>query len=301
MIVDATDALRQLHPMKPVVVVHGGAGSIGAASREAHVRGCERAAERGLAVLLAGGSSLDAVQAAVEVLEDDPLFNAGTGGSLTSAGTLELDAALMEGTTLRAGAVCSLPPFAHPIAIARAVMEKSRHVLFAAEGAAAFAREQGFSPSDTMITPAAVDRLARWRAGQVGEGWAGGTVGAVACDAQGHVAAATSTGGTVGKRPGRVGDSPILGAGTWADDTTAACSATGIGEAILRVGLTRTACDAAPLGAQAAVEHALQVLGRIGADAGLILVTPTGDVGIARNTETMTHAVAREGSVRGGT
>jgi beta-aspartyl-peptidase (threonine type) len=288
--------------MKPVLVVHGGAGSIAMASREAHVRGCEIAAARGLEVLLAGGSALDAVQAAVEVLEDDPLFNAGTGGSLTAAGTLELDAALMEGTSLRAGAVCSLAPFTHPIAIARAVMEKSRHVLLSAEGAAAFAREQGFVPNEAMITESARVRLERWRAGQVGEGWAGGTVGAVACDAQGHVAAATSTGGTVGKRPGRVGDSPVLGAGTWAEDTTAACSATGIGEAILRIGLTRTACDAAAMGAQRAVEHALQVLdARIGADAGLILVTPTGDVGIARNTETMTHAVARPGSVRGGT
>lgn len=288
--------------MKPVVVVHGGAGSIGAASRDAHMRGCEIAAARGLAVLVAGGSALDAVQAAVEVLEDDPLFNAGTGGSLTSAGTLELDAALMEGTTLRAGAVCSLSPFTHPIAIARAVMEKSRHVFFAAEGAAAFAREQGFASDDAMVTQSARERLARWRAGQVGEGWAGGTVGAVACDAHGRIAAATSTGGTVGKRPGRVGDSPILGAGTWADDMTAACSATGIGEAILRVGLARTACDAAVGGAQRAVEHALSVLEqRVGADAGLILVTSSGDVGIARNTETMTHAIACAGSVRTGT
>lgn len=288
--------------MKPVLVVHGGAGSIGVESRAAHVRGCELAAARGLEVLLAGGSALDAVQAAVEVLEDDPLFNAGTGGSLTSAGTLELDAALMEGTGARAGAVCSLPPFAHPIAIARAVLEQGRHVLFAAEGAAAFAREHGFAPSADMVTERARERLERWRAGLVGEGWAGGTVGAVACDAEGRVAAATSTGGTVGKRPGRVGDSPILGAGTWADDATGACSATGIGEAILRVGLTRTACDAAPAGAQAAVERALRILeARTGAEAGLILVTGRGDVGIARNTETMTHAIARPGSVVGGT
>ncbi|MBX3251780.1 MAG: isoaspartyl peptidase/L-asparaginase, partial [Myxococcales bacterium] len=261
--------------MTQVLVVHGGAGRVDPSVRAAHVAGCERAAAAGFEVLRGGGSALDAVQRAVQVLEDDPLYNAGTGGSLTRAGTLELDAALMDGASLRAGAVCALPPFPSPIAIARRVLEDGQHVLLAAEGAAAFAREQGFATSDAMITDKARERLERWRAGQVGEGWAGGTVGAVACDGRGHVAAATSTGGTVGKRPGRVGDSPILGAGTWADDETGACSATGVGEAILRVGLARVACEGAATDAQAAVERALARLeARVGGEAGLILVTP---------------------------
>lgn len=269
--------------------------------RAAHVAGCERAAAAGFEILRDGGSALDAVQRAVQVLEDDPLYNAGTGGSLTRAGTLELDAALMDGATLRAGAVCALRPFPSPIAIARRVLDDGQHVLLAAEGAAAFAREHGFEPSDAMITDKARERLQRWRDGQVGEGWAGGTVGAVACDGQGHVAAATSTGGTVGKRPGRVGDSPILGAGTWADDETGACSATGVGEAILRVGLARVACEAAASDPQAAVRAALARLeARVGGEAGLILVTSDGRVGVARNTETMSHAIARASGVIGG-
>ena len=172
-------------------------------------------------------------------------------------------------------------------------------MLLAAEGAAAFAREAGFAPGgEEMITARARERLARWEAGRVGEGWAGGTVGAVAVDGAGHVAAATSTGGTVGKRPGRVGDSPIPGAGTWADDGSAACSATGIGEAILRVGLARGVCDAVAGGAapQEAAEAAVAMLQeRVGGDGGLILVAPDGRVGVARNTATMSHAVARPG------
>ena len=284
----------------PVVVAHGGAGRVPSERLEAHVDGVAAAAEAGLAVMLAGGSALDAVQATVEAMESDPLYNAGTGGSLTEAGTLELDASLMEGAFLRGGAVCSLPPFEHPIRIARALLEDGRHVMLCAEGAAAFAESVGIAPStlEAMRTAAALERLERWKAGGVGEGWAGGTVGAVACDGKGRVAAATSTGGTVGKRIGRVGDTPILGAGTWADDRTAACSCTGIGEAILRFGLARDTCERArEATAQAAASAALGAFGeRVSGEGGLILVTPGGEVGIARNTETMSHAVARPGS-----
>ena len=248
---------------RPVVVVHGGAGRVEASRLQAHEAGCGPAAEAGLRVMLEGGSALDAAQRAVEILEADPLYNAGTGGSLTSAGELELDAAVMNGSDLRIGGICSLPPYPHPIRIARALLEADRHVLLSAAGADAFARAHGFAPADpeAMITERARQRLAKWRAGQVGEGWAGGTVGAVACDRSGRVAAATSTGGTVGKAPGRVGDSPIPGAGTWADDRTGACSATGIGEAILRVCLARYACDQiAGHGAQVAAERAITEL-----------------------------------------
>ncbi len=284
----------------PVVVVHGGAGDVPLASREAHRAGCARAAAVGLEVLSSSGSVLDAVEAAVRVLEDDPLFNAGTGACLTREGTLELDAAIMEGTELRAGAVACLPPFFTPISIARAVMREGKHVLYAGEGAARFASSALFSPAppEAMITDSARARLAAVLGGERETGWAGGTVGAVACDADGHLAAATSTGGMVAKTPGRVGDSPILGAGTYADDRAAAASATGHGEAALRLGLTRLACDLVRSGvpAQAAAEAAIAAFGdRVAGKGGLILVSPRGEVGLAWNTATMTHAVARAG------
>ncbi len=285
----------------PAVIVHGGAGLIAPEKRAAHRAGAERAAEAGLVVLRGGGSALDAAQRAVELLEDDPIFNAGTGACLTGEGTIELDAAVMEGTTLRAGAVTVLPPFAHPIRIARAVLEQGRHVLYAGAGAAAFAEGAGFAPSslEAMRTQAAVERLARYQQGKEGEGWAGGTVGAVALDALGHLAAATSTGGTVGKQKGRVGDTPLLGAGTYADDLAGAASATGIGEAIMRACLTRTATDLTRQGmpAQRAAEAAIATFAdRFGGSGGVILIDPRGRTGAAWNTETMTHAIAREGS-----
>ncbi len=240
------------------LLVHGGAGDVAAERQAAHVQGCQAAARAGAEVLRAGGTALDAVQAAVRVLEDDPCFNAGTGACLNADGQLELDAALMEGTGLRAGSVCALPPFRNPSAIARAILDDGTHVLLCGEGAARFARERGFEPSapDAMITAAA---RARWealraQAGAGGEGaragrgarhdgWAGGTVGAVARDVRGGVAAATSTGGRVGKLPGRIGDSPIPGAGNYADDDGGACSATGDGEAVLKLCLGKRAVD----------------------------------------------------------
>lgn len=284
----------------PVVLVHGGAGDVPDDARPAHAEGCRAAAARGLEVLLATGSALEAAVAAVRVLEDDPRFNAGTGACLTSAGTLELDASIMEGTRLRAGAVAGLPPFRDPIAIARAVMDDRRHVLYAAHGARAFAVEHGFVPAEpaAMITDAARERLAKFLEGKVGGGWAGGTVGAVACDAQGRVVAATSTGGMVGKRPGRVGDSPILGAGTYADDAAGAASGTGDGEAALRLGLTRHAIELLRHGASAreAADRTIAAFGdRVGGKGGIILVTPRGDAAWARNTETMSWGLARAG------
>lgn len=282
---------------EPVVVAHGGAGKVQADRLDEHVAGVAAAAEAGLAVLAAGGSAIDAAQKTVEVMEADPIYNAGTGGSLTEAGTLELDASLMNGADLGGGAVCTLPPFLHPIRIARAVLDDGRHVMLAGEGAAAFAESAGFERSSLAVmgTESARERLERWRAGKVSEGWAGGTVGAVVSDGAGHVAAATSTGGTVGKRSGRVGDTPILGAGTWADDRTGACSCTGIGEAILRFALARDACERLR-GEEAAIaaQTAIAAFGdRVAGEGGLILVAPDGSVGIARNTETMSHAIAR--------
>lgn len=284
----------------PVVVVHGGAGHVDPARLESHVAGCARAATIALDVLLDGGSVIDAVQAAVEDLELDPLYNAGRGGSLSVAGELELDASIMEGHALRAGAICVLPPYPHPIRVARALMDQGRHVMLGGAGAAAFAESLGMVRDPSMITERARQRLADLRAGEVGEGWAGGTVGAVASDGT-HVAAATSTGGTVGAAPGRIGDSPILGAGTWADDASAACSATGVGEPILRFGLARYASERAHDGAQRAADEALAAMqARVGGEAGLILLTAAGDVGIARTTKTMSHAIARKDGVVSG-
>jgi L-asparaginase / beta-aspartyl-peptidase len=287
----------------PVLVVHGGAGNVPEPDRAGHAEGCRAAAREGWAVLQGGGCALDAVERAVQVLEDDPLFNAGVGCALTETGEVELDAGLMDGARLRVGAVCALPSFANPIRVARAVLEDGRHALYAADGAAAFARRSGFEPvpTDTLRTEAALRRLA---ASPAGVPWSGGdTVGAVACDARGHVAAATSTGGTMGKRLGRVGDSPVPGAGTYADDAAGAASATGPGELILRLGLTRLAVDLLRTGhgAQHAAEAALAILDqRLEGAGGIIVVRPDGDVGVAFTTATMGHAVVCAAGERSG-
>ena len=236
------------------LAIHGGAGTM-------HDTGGPPDAERpyldalhlvldaGAAVLAAGGRALDAVETAVALLEDEPLFNSGRGAVFTADGGIELDAAIMDGQTLAAGAVACVRTVRNPIRLARAVLERSPHVLLAGEGADAFAREQGVAPVDAGYFWTA-RRWARFVAAkrELGEEVAAcsegadsgrddrstGTVGAVALDGAGHLAAATSTGGTTNKHVGRVGDSPILGAGTYADDRTCAVSATGTGEAIMR-------------------------------------------------------------------
>jgi beta-aspartyl-peptidase (threonine type) len=277
------------------VIVHGGAGELRPERVDDHVAGCEQAAAAAAELLRRGANALDAVQRAVFELESNPCFNAGTGACLNAEGLIELDAALMDGTELRVGAVCALPPFLHPIAIARAVLEDGRHVLYASDGAARFAREHGFEPasSESMTTEAARLRWEAARAGQVGTGWAGGTVGAVARDAKGTVAAATSTGGLVNKRVGRVGDTPVPGAGTYADDEGGACSATGTGEAILRVVLAKSAIDALRGGQlpEVAARAGIETLGtRVGGTGGMILVDRAGRLGFARNTASMSWA-----------
>lgn len=287
------------------VLVHGGAGSRAEAELPHSRAGCAKAAQIAAAVLRAGGNALDAVQRAVEVLEDDPLFNAGTGGALTSDGHLELDASIMDGQDLRAGGVCALPPYRHPVAIARAALEDGRHVLYAGAGADAFAREAGFTPADpaAMITSGAREQLARAQERRADDDVRGNTVGAVARDAHGHLAAATSTGGISGKRAGRVGDSPVLGAGTYADDTRGAASATGRGEGILRLTLSARAVAnmANGLSPEAAAHEAIAALvERVGADAGIILVAPDGRLGLARSTQSMSWAAAWDGALEMG-
>ncbi len=279
------------------LLVHGGAGDVPRASLPAQIAGCRAAAAAAADVLRQGGSALDAAQRAVETLEDDPKFNAGTGGCLNADGDLELDAALMDGRLLRAGAVAALPPFKNPIAIARAALEDARHVLYTGAGAARFAEAHGFvaSANGAMVTDAARERLAKVRVEGGTGGWAGGTVGAVVRDAHGTVAAATSTGGLVNKHVGRVGDSPILGAGTYADNDAGACSNTGNGEAVMRLCLAKTVIEwmRGGLAAEEAARGAIHLLGgRLHAFGGLILVDREGRLGLARNTRTMTWAAA---------
>lgn len=287
------------------VLVHGGAGTVEPDRRAIHEEGCRDGARVGYAVLKAGGSAVDAVQAAARRLEDLPQFNSGTGAALTSDGTVELDAAIMDGERLRAGAVAGIVGFKNPVDVARAVLRDGRHVLLCAEGAARFARQTGIESIDpsALITERAVAALERVRRGTAPKGWAGGTIGAVARDATGHLAAATSTGGVIGKLPGRIGDSPIVGAGTLADDETAAISATGDGEGILLVGFAQRIAHAIAAGkeTEVALRDVLAILSDRGAaTGGVIVIDRSGKYAWARSTSTMSWAVATsEGEASG--
>lgn len=225
----------------PSLIVHGGAGADPADGPEELREGMRAAAETGWRILGDGGRALDAVEAAVRVLEDHPRFNAGRGSVLTSEGTVEMDASIMSGDRLDAGAVAAVRRLRNPIALARRVLDDGRHVLLAGEGAQAFARAAGLPECDEsdLVT----ERQRRRFAARVVEVDAKGTVGAVALDRHGGAAAATSTGGVWGKRPGRVGDSALIGCGTYADSSLGAVSCTGDGEAIIRVVLARRALD----------------------------------------------------------
>lgn len=273
---------------KLAILVHGGAGRHRPDDDvDAAKHGCLVAARAGHAVLSRGGPALDAVEAAVRVLEDDPVFNAGIGAALTRDGRAELDASVMDGATLSAGSVACVTCFQNPITLARKVMEETPHVMLVGAGAEAFGRERGLPviANEVLVTAHARRELERHRVST-------GTVGAVAVDANGHVAAATSTGGTTGKLPGRVGDSPLIGCGTYADDSKAAVSCTGLGEAIIRVTLARHAADLVGSGLDGfeAARRAVRCLERARGEAGLILVTPAGQVAWAFSTERMSRA-----------
>jgi len=277
------------------IVVHGGAGAESPEDTGPRRAGVARAVDAGWAVLAAGGSALDAVVAAVVVLEDDPHFNAGLGSALTEDGTVEMDASVMVGDTLAAGAVGAVAGVPNPIRLARAVMEEGREVLLVGATAGAVAARHGLPACapDALVTPAA---RRRWRERRAS---GGETVGAVARDGRGHVAAATSTGGLAGKRAGRVGDSAILGAGTYADDRLGAGSATGPGELIMRGVLVRDALARVAQGADPAraAEDALAALAaRLAARAGLILVDPAGRVGVAHTSAAMESAYRTDGT-----
>lgn len=291
-----------------VLVVHGGAGNWDARDHEAALAGVRAALQAGLAVLGRGGRALDAVIAAVVALEDDPLFNAGTGAALNLAGEAEMDACVMEGTGRQAGAVGAIRGVKNPVLVARRVMEASAHVLIVGEGALQFAREMGFPPHDPVTEARRRDYRNRM-AERTDVGGptrlalpplpplpGPGTVGAVALDCRGALAAATSTGGLSLKLPGRVGDTPIPGAGTYAT-AEAAASATGHGETIMRLLVTREACEAVARGESpgVAASRAVAAPGPNGGGTGIIVVDAIGRIGIAHDTPAMPHAWGQAG------
>jgi len=283
-------------------VVHGGAWSIPPEAREPHTRGCLAAAERGFALLEAGGSAVDAVVAAIELLEDDPTFDAGRGSVLSAEGRVQLDAGLMDGRTLHVGAVAGVHRVEHPIRLARTVLERSSHHLLVGEGAERFAREQGLSlvDPDSLVVDRERQRYADFLAGRMAtaDDFTHDTVGVVALDAGGQLAAGNSTGGVAFSLPGRVGDAPLPGVGYAADSRTGGVACTGWGEHILRVGLATRALVAMERGASAqeAASEALGALERsVQGRAGLIVLDRGGAVGLAHSTLCLAHAYRRSG------
>ncbi|HKP80057.1 MAG TPA: isoaspartyl peptidase/L-asparaginase [Phenylobacterium sp.] len=317
---------NSVHP-KWALVAHGGAGAI---SRDQLTREQEAAyreamavaAEAGATVLRAGGSAMDAVETAIHVLEDDPLFNAGRGAAFTAEGRNELDASIMDGASLAAGAVAGVTTTRHPISAARAVIDGSTHVMLGGEGADAFARSQGLE----QVDPTYFFTERRWRALEKGLSKLGlpmpprpasahgdilgkaalvheegkhGTVGVVALDARGDVAAGTSTGGSSAKRWGRVGDSPIIGAGTYASNQGCAVSCTGAGEYFIRLGVAHEICALVQhkgLSLQDAADQVVQrQLAALGGDGGVIAVAPDGQMAWSFNTSGMYRARIADG------
>ncbi|WP_338467394.1 isoaspartyl peptidase/L-asparaginase [Novosphingobium sp. ZN18A2] len=293
------------------IAIHGGAGSMrpeimDEALQAEYKAALDTALDAGIAVLEKGGSAMDAVTAAVIALEDDPHFNAGRGAVFTYNGVNELDAAVMDGRTRAAGAASGLRHVKNPVTLARTVMEKGPHVFLSGAGAEEFGRDHGIETCDPdwFATPE------RWR--QLQElkqkklGWFDvdlkyGTVGAVACDAQGHVAAATSTGGLTGKRWGRIGDSPVIGAGTYADDRSCAVSATGAGEFFIREGVAHEIGARMRLAGESAQQAADTVIGEVGAlggDGGVIVAAPDGSTAFAFNTPGMYRGRADNAGLR---
>ena len=286
------------------LMIHGGCGAMRPdrlpPEQEVRARaGLNAALDAGEAILSRGGDALDAVEAAARVLEEDPAFNAGRGSVLSAEGRVELDAAIMDGRDRHAGAVAGLTTTRAPISAARAVMEHSPHVLLTYDGADRFARERGLEQvaNDWFVIP---ERRAQLEAimaagGKFDAEVKFGTIGAVACDAAGHVAAATSTGGLTAKRWGRIGDSPLVGAGTFADDRAAAVSATGLGEAFIRVVAAHELAARIRLtGArlQDALDAVLADVAALGGSGGLIAVAPTGEAAWGFTTPGMYRARA---------
>jgi beta-aspartyl-peptidase (threonine type) len=286
------------------LVIHGGSGSMRrgglmAELDEAGRTGLNAALDAGSAILAVGGSALDAVEAASRVLEEDPCFNAGRGSVLAYDGHVELDAAIMDGRDRRAGGVAGLRSTRAPISAARAVMEQSPHVLMSYEGADDFACEAGLEqvPNRWFVTPERRRQLEELLAhgGAFDADIKYGTIGAVAVDLDGHVAAATSTGGLTAKRWGRIGDSPLIGAGTYADDRAAAVSATGLGEVFIRAAAAHELCAwvrMAGADLQEALDGVLAEVQSLGGNGGLIAVAPSGEAAWGFTTPGMYRGMA---------
>jgi beta-aspartyl-peptidase (threonine type) len=285
-------------------MIHGGCGAMRPGGLNPEQEGAARdglnaALDAGEKILAAGGSALDAVEAAARVLEDDPVFNAGRGSVLNYEGSIDLDAAIMDGATRDAGAVAGVKTVRCPIALARAVMEQSSHVLLSFEGAEEFAREHGFETVDnsyfeTEERRAQLDKVLA-AGGHFDADVKYGTIGAVAVDEAGHVAAATSTGGLTAKRWGRIGDSPLIGAGTYADDRAAAISATGSGEYFIRAVAAHQVADRVRLcgkNLQQAIDETLVDIREMGGTGGLIAVAPSGEAAWGFTTSGMYRGVA---------
>jgi beta-aspartyl-peptidase (threonine type) len=293
------------------LAIHGGAGTLPRAEMRGAVElnyraGLQEALDAGFAVLQAGGTSLDAVTQAVVLLEDNPLFNAGRGAVFTLDGRNELDAAIMDGSNLKAGAVCGLTRIRNPILLARSVMEQSDNVMLAGAGAEEFALSRGFSfvPQSFFYTPERWRQLERIRGGDTGLSALTishlGTVGAVALDLAGRLAAATSTGGMTGKRYQRIGDSPIIGAGTYADDRSCAVSATGHGEVFIRAAVAHDICARMRFGgrslAEAVREVVLEELVALHGEGGVVAIDARGEIAMEFNSEGMFRASRRAGA-----
>jgi L-asparaginase / beta-aspartyl-peptidase len=292
------------------IAIHGGAGTLPRAEMSADAErryraGLQEAIDAGFAVLQDGGTSMDAVTRAVVLLEDNPLFNAGKGAVFTLDGRNELDASIMDGSSLKAGAVCGLTRIRNPVELARAVMERSEQVMLAGSGAEEFAAAQGFSfvPQSYFYTPERWMQLERIRSGDAGVSALTishiGTVGAVAVDGRGRLAAATSTGGMTGKRYQRIGDSPIIGAGTYADDRSCAVSATGHGEVFIRSVVAHDICARMRFGGRSIGEAAREVvlgeLPALGGEGGVIAIDARGEIAVEFNSEGMFRASRRQG------
>jgi beta-aspartyl-peptidase (threonine type) len=283
--------------MRPAIIVHGGAWSIPDDAIEDHIKGCREAAIRGYECLKSG-SAIDAVEEAVKYMEDDPTFDAGYGSFLNSEGEVELDALIVDGRSLRFGAVAGVKRIRNPILLARAVMEKTEHQMFIGEGAEKLAVRIGMSLCDNseLVHPR---ELERWRKG--GNKDIFSTVGAVAMDSDGNLAAAVSTGGTPMKLPGRVGDTPLIGCGAYADNSLGAAASTGYGEAIMRVVLAKKAVDLMEsMPSPLAVKKALLIMKeRTGGLGGLIAIDSRGEIGFYHMTSRMAFAYLKDGEIRG--
>lgn len=292
--------------MKTAIIVHGGAGAWNRKEEKLPeaIAACEAAAEAGQRILVAEGSAMDAVEAAVRILEDCPVLDAGRGSYLNAIGVVEMDAIIMDGKTLEMGAIAAIQRVRNPISLARRVLTDSPHNFLVAHGAERFAEAVGFPrcATDELLVGDELEKYETLQERADGDGAGAhseertmGTVGAVAVDAGGNLAVATSTGGTRKKQPGRVGDSPLVGSGAYADNWTAAASATGHGEALMRVVISKRVCDfvAAGLPAQQACEAAIEVLNeRVQGEGGVIAIDARGGLGAAYNTAAMPRAFA---------